>query len=371
MQKCAWAACTALGFLLAQTAVPARTGQKSATSSWRVAEPVRYENLSVFPVRTEKMAETAGLITLDEALASGEVVITELSGPLLRRSRDQTHPLAAVAPDVNRLVLVSRSRRPLLLLAGEIISGGKQDRVVAKDRLVPPGAKPLPLDVFCVERGRWSAGDAFVSAGLMAHPSVREQASVAQDQQAVWSAVRSGTTAQVAAGTPGTETPRGIAAEALDAVIAREARTESYAQIYKGSRIGQSVESFAAEVERRFARATERLGKDRIVGVVVAYGGELAWADVFASAELFQRYWPKLVRSYATEALARPRTHEQAARADAQQFLEPLAGTVRTEVEPGVYRWRQVREGRYVELALEALAPAEVLLHWVKIARTR
>ncbi|MCL6480785.1 MAG: hypothetical protein K6U02_03565 [Firmicutes bacterium] len=104
---------------------------------------------------------------------------------------------------------------------------------------------------------------------------------------------------------------------------------------------------------------------------MVAYGGELAWADGFASAELFQRYWPKLVRSCAIEALARPSTHEPAALPDAQPFLGPLEGTVLTEVEPGVYRWRQVREGRYVELALEALAPAEVLLHWVKMARTR
>lgn len=182
--------------------------------------------------------------------------------------------------------------------------------------------------------------------------------------------MRSGTTAQAAASPSGPETPRHITAETMDAVIGREARTESYAHIYKGSRIGRSVETFAAEVERRFARAAERLGKDRIAGVVVAYGGELAWADVFASAELFQRYWSKLVRSYAVEALARPRTREPVAVEDAQQFLRPLRGTVSTEVEPGVYRWRQVREGRHVEIALEALAPAEVLLHWMKIART-
>jgi hypothetical protein len=371
MQKGSRAACTALGFLLALTAGPARTGQKSATGSWRVVEPVRYENLSVFPVLSEKTAETTGVVTLDEALVSGEAVVTELGGAILHRSRELTYTPEAVAPEVSRLVLINRSRRSLLLLAGEIVRGGKQDRVVAKDRLVPPGAEPLPLEVFCVERGRWSAGDVFAGADLIAHPSVREQATVAQNQQAVWAAVRSGTTAPVTAATPGPEAARGLTAETIAAVLGREARTESYAQIYKGSRIGRSVELFAAEVERRFVRATERLGKDRIVGVVVAYGGELAWADVFASAELFQRYWPKLVRSYAIEALARPRTHEQAALPDAQQFLGPLEGTVLTEVEPGVYRWRQGRAGRYVELALEALAPAEVLLHWVKIARTR
>ncbi len=381
MKSQSWTALVALGFVLTFSHGSALPPTPPSASGWRVADPVRYENLSVFPVLAERSATTAEFVTLDEALASGEVVVTELGGAILRRSRDSREPLAArvlrpempaqSGPEVNRLVLANRGTRSLLLLAGEIVSGGKQDRVVAKDRIVPPGAEPLPLDVFCVERGRWSAGDAFVGAGLIAHPSVREQAAVAQDQQGVWSAVRSGTTVHAAASPSGPETSRRITAETMDAVIGREARTESYAQIYKGSRIGQSVESFVAEVERRFTRAAERLGKNRIVGVVVAYGGELAWADVFASAELFQHYWPKLVRSYAVEALARPQTHEQVAIQDAQQFLEPLQGTVSTEVEPGVYRWRQVREGRHVEIALEALAPTEVLLHWVKITRTR
>ena len=40
--------------------------------------------------------------------------------------------------EVNRLVLINNSDRPLLLLAGEIVTGGKQDRVIGADRLVPP-----------------------------------------------------------------------------------------------------------------------------------------------------------------------------------------------------------------------------------------
>lgn len=354
--------------------------QAPATAAdWRVAEAVRYENLSVFPVLAAKPADTAGFVTLDEALASGDAVITELGGEILRRSRDGREPEAVRLPwpdahpqtsaEVNRLVLVNRGSKPLLLLAGEIVSGGKQDRVVAKDRIVPSGAEPLPLDVFCVERGRWSSGTAFMASGLIAHPSVREQAAVAGDQQAVWAAVRRGTTAEPAAEAAPESRPVIVASE-LSSVMGREARTESYARIYKGSRIGQSVESFAAEVERRFARATEKQ-EGRVVGIVVAYGGELAWADVFASAELFARYWPKLVRSYSVEALARRKSQEQVGLEEAREFLKPLRGTITTESEPGVYVWRQVREGRYVEIALEALTPRELTLHWVKIARTR
>src|SRR5205823_8628521 len=106
-------------------------------------------------------------------------------------------PTYSTGASVNQLVLINRSKRPLLLLAGELVSGGKQDRIIGKDRIVPVGAEPLPLDVFCVEHGRWSSGANFTDAKTIVHPSVREQATFKKDQGKVWSAVRSGTTAAV------------------------------------------------------------------------------------------------------------------------------------------------------------------------------
>jgi hypothetical protein len=83
---------------------------------------------------------------------------------------------------VNTLVLVNHSKRPLLLLAGEIVTGGKQDRIVAKDRIVPADADPIDLGVFCIEPGRWTESSAnFGAAGksalksFMVQPEVRER----------------------------------------------------------------------------------------------------------------------------------------------------------------------------------------------------
>src|SRR5256885_17214212 len=117
------------------------------------------------------------------------------------RLRGEGRPIAVPqydsAASVNQLVLINRSKRPLLLLAGELVSGGKQDRIIGKDRIVPVGAEPLPLDVFCVEHGRW-VGDSsqFVASKTIVHPSVGEQAAVEQSQDQAWDAVRSGSTAQ-------------------------------------------------------------------------------------------------------------------------------------------------------------------------------
>jgi hypothetical protein len=108
---------------------------------------------------------------------------------------------------------------------------------------------------------------------------------------------------------------------------------------------------------------------EHVVGVVIAYGGEVAWSDIFASPALFDRYWPKLLRSYAVEAMARPGTKEQASLNDARDFLRPLTGTEKIESEPGAYRWREVTEGHYAEIELDAVKP-EVTLHRLKIHRT-
>jgi hypothetical protein len=204
---------------------------------------------------------------------------------------------------------------------------------------------------------------------MMVHPSVREKAAVDQKQAEVWAAVRSGTTARAGSAGAPAASPR-ITVQGLDAVIASEARTESYAKLYQSSSVGLPVETFVEELQRRFARATTNLKGERVVGVVVAYGGEVAWSDVFASPALFERYWPKLLRSYVVEALARPQTKEHASLDDAGEFLRPLEGRENIESEPGVYRWRQVTQGHYAEIELEALRPVSITLHWLKIHRT-
>src|SRR2546423_7219541 len=177
---------------------PAKAPARGPEGEWRLLEPVSYENISIFPVIGGSQ-DTSLFLTLEEGLATGDVVVSEHGADRLVRNRGDR---AVITPQsrgasVNELVLVNRSKRPLLLLAGELVSGGKQDRIIGKDRIVPVGAEPLPLDVFCVEHGRWASGANFTDAKTIVHPSVREQATLQKDQRQGWSAVRSGTTAEV------------------------------------------------------------------------------------------------------------------------------------------------------------------------------
>jgi hypothetical protein len=231
---------------------------------------------------------------------------------------------------------------------------------------VPVGAPPLPLDVFCVEHGRWSNGSKFTSAKTMVHPSVREQAALKQRQDEVWSAVRAGTTAVAPAAAPA---PRMAMAD-IAAAVQNEAPTESYDKIYASQHVGFSVESFVEEVQRRFAKETSGIKDGQVVGVVVAYGGEVAWSDIFASGNLFQHYWSKLLRSYAVEALARPTLREVASNESANTFLRRLNGRERQETEPGVYVWKEITEGRLAQIELDAVEPKPMTLHRLLIRRT-
>jgi hypothetical protein len=349
--------------------------------NWRLLDPVAYENMTIFPVVTSTSLDTSPFLTLDEGLSSGEVIVSEQGATGLARTRDGrpiTVPQYNSGASVNQLVLINRSKRPLLLLAGELVSGGKQDRIIGKDRIVPVGSDPLPLDVFCVEHGRWTgASSQFGASKTIVHPSVREQAAVAQNQNEVWDAVRSGTMskAKPAAGGAGRPTappppPAPLSSAVIGDTIATAAPTQSYAKIYEQSRAGASVDEFVEELRKRFDRATLGLKGERVVGVVVAYGGDVAWSDIFASGELFEHYWGKLLRSYAVEAMARPTYRETAAITDAREFLRNLNGREVVESEPGVYRWREITEGRLSLIELESVSPKTMTLHRLLLHRT-
>jgi len=336
---------------------------------WRLLDPVTYENISIFPVVSSSSQDTSPFLTLEEGLSTGEVLVREQGSEGLVRGRDGRPvyvPQNNTGASVNQLVLINRSRRPLLLLAGELVSGGKQDRVIGKDRIIPAGAPPLPLSVFCVEHGRWTGVSQFAAAKTIVHPSVRERAAVDQKQAEVWDAVRSGTTAKAAPAAPAPS----MSMQDIQGAIDTNGRTEAYEKIYQSRAVGVSIDDFVEEVRARFARATSGLKDERVVGVVVAYGGEVAWSDIFASGDLFDHYWNKLLRSYAVEALARPTYRAVASRDNANSFLRRLNGRETEETEPGVYRWREINEGRLAQIELDALQPKHMTLHRLLLHRT-
>jgi hypothetical protein len=332
------------------------------TSVYKALEAIRHGNLTVFPVVTSKSYHTGEFLTLDEGLRSGEVVVTEYGNVrgLIRR-----HPDPAVQREgaqVSRLVLINNSKRPLLLLAGEIVTGGKQDRVIGKDRIVPAESDPVDLSVFCVEPGRWVAtSEQFGASGamygsttggpkaassmtMMAQPSVRAKAMADKDQNQVWAEVQKQREAVMVAAAP-----------SAASIIAG---TSSYARVMENEDVKQRVDAVAKPIEQNYQSLIKQLRDRNAVGVVVAMNGRIIWADVFASTDLLEKYWPKLVRSYASEAVVTRAKGGEAIEKQAQAFLEDMEGRKETiESEPGIYRHIEINGDGFKVFALTSLLP--------------
>jgi hypothetical protein len=344
--------------ILAAIVVPCLldAGEVSPSSGYALLDPIRSGNLTVFPVVANKSYDTGQFLTLDEGIRSGEVVVTEAGqaqGLIRRRPGGHPTPRPVRDAEVNQLVLINNSKRPLLLLAGEIVTGGKQDRVIGKDRIVPAESDPVDLSVFCVEPGRWTAqnnkyefGTAREGAyGLIAAPAVRSKAMAAKDQQQVWDEVRRSQHAMAETVT-------------VDGAAAQVNSTTSYARVMGNTEVQKQVDSVAAPMQRNYESVIRQLRDKNAVGVVVAVNGEVVWADLFASTQLLQKYWPKLVRSYATEAVVTRAKAAEASTRQAQKFLDDLQGRHETaDTEPGVYRHTEITGNGFKVFELTSLLP--------------
>ena len=325
--------------------VPAMAGGPLEEHAYKVLPPIVRGNLAIFPVLGANAHDASGLLTLDEGVRTGQVTVTEAGS--MRGLVRNGHPIPQPSggAEVNRLVLYNNSDKPLLLLAGEIVTGGKQDRIVGADRIVAANSGPIDLGVFCVEPGRWvESSKNFGSMGAqMAQPSVRTPAMAAKNQSEVWANVA--TSNKRMAETVTVET-------GADAVSGMS----SYAKVFASPQVAKVMTEYGgAESEQAILRELRSKGA---VGVVVAVNGQVQWADVFASTELLAKYWPKLMRSYVAEAMTDGKSGGTAELKDAERFIEALGGSREVvETEDGVFRRSDITGDGYRVFELTALLP--------------
>jgi hypothetical protein len=249
------------------------------------------------------------ILTLDESRARGALTVIE---------RAQA--------SVPELIAENHGKTHVLLLAGEILVGGKQNRVLREDLLLPPLSGPRNIAVYCVEQGRWNEGRKdFDSRGSVVQPSVRSQVLRKAEQSRIWS---------------------GVAAASRS--VAAPSPTGSYQAIYDKPEVKAQLEQTA----RRFDPAMAPTA----VGAAVFVGPNLAGVDCFHAPGLFAREWPKLLRAYALDAygVAAGAWDEAAGRARTDGLLRAAA-----RVEGGVRG--SVGVGRLFEFTLDGRRGAALL----------
>jgi len=248
-----------------------------------VKKPAVHKHLAIFPVFKKTTIKVENYLTLDEAQESKIIIITE--------KESESVPV---------VVIKNTGRKPIYIMAGEVIIGGKQDRMISYDVLIPAG-KEVEVSVKCVEHGRWHGKSTkFKSAEAVGCKEVRSALQF-KDQQEVWR-------------------------EVSKACQANKAETAS--GTYKAI-----VES--KDIEKRskpYLKAMKNGLKDKnMVGMIMTLNGEIVCVDIFANSKFFAKVKGKLLKAYVLDAIGTEVTSmKPPGKKDILAFFEELK-TAKTE----------------------------------------
>jgi hypothetical protein len=225
-----------------------------------------YKNLRLIPIRAtdnfRRLAGNMGYYTsLQAAIDANKVVISEVSS----------------SGHVNTLLVRNLSSDTLFVMSGEILIGGKQDRVVASDMLIPPNTGQTKLPVYCVEKGRWKhgqTGDKFTEYYGMANEHLRNLIDHNASQQSVWYEVSK------------TNKKDNVYSE-----------TEAYTAHANNRQFRQLEGEYLDFFQNVFNGETD------IIGVIAVTGDQIEGADLFISNQLFIQEYQKLIYSYIDDAV--------------------------------------------------------------------
>ena len=214
--------------------------------------------LTIVPIIT-RAGGGASVESLDAAVRSGDLRVLEKG-----------------SGSVPSVMVENVGRTPVLLMAGEIVLGGKQDRIIRQDVVINPRSGPVEVPVYCVEEGRWevSRREEFEPAPYaIADGELREKAASGAGQEEIWHDVN----AKAAA--PGVNSS-----------------THAYRDYVQSPDVSRRLDEYVSRCPHPWQWRGHAVG-----AIFLGMGGQVLGADVFADSSMLYAEWPKLVRSYAAQ----------------------------------------------------------------------
>jgi hypothetical protein len=282
-----------------------------------LGEPVRFENLTIIPLSGSSKRMPAAAVPLDEALKKGWLRIRELDDG-----------------DVPRLVVDNRGDGTVFIMGGEVVTGGKQDRLIGGDVLLRPHVRGVVIPVYCVEAGRWTETSAqFGTKQNLGTWQLRANAQAAAPaaQERIWGEV-----------------------DKMQDQAGAGSATGAYQDIYEDGKVNKRLLALEKGLKNvpRLASGT--------VGVLCAVGGKVVSVDAFSDPTLFERLWPKILRASALSAVTE-RAAGRTTRKSALVFLGRLSDSRFAEAH-GIDLGTDVRSDGG-EITASALVHDGVVLH--------
>lgn len=292
--------------------------------------PIGFGSLGVYPLIGPGHAPSYW--TLREAVGAGQARVREVSE----------------SGAVPQLLVENFSAKPILILDGEELIGAKQNRC-ANVTILAPAGQTLVIPVSCVEAGRWSyQSPQFAVADRAQFARGRAMKVAAVNESLRSDGVRDADQGQVWA-----------------EISAKSARMRVASPT---AAMGDIYDQHRRDLDR-YVSAVQPVADQ--VGAVFAIGDAIVGLDLFDAAETLRAMLPKLVRSYAIDAI------ESTANGTGPPPESTAAGfmaavvAARTETYPGVGLGTDIRltaqalvagglvyEGRIVHLAAFALPAA-------------
>jgi len=253
------------------------------------------ENLQVFAITGDDEIKKE-YITLDKALKEKKVEVKETS-------------------NVNELSIDNTSEDYIFIHSGDIVKGGKQDRTVANDVIIPPNTKNVPLASFCVEQGRWrprggERSDKFeANSKMLSSKKLKLAAKYDSNQQKVWSKV--------------SEEQKKLSAK----LSKRTNKPVDVTENESATSLQLTLESDELKKVKKELHESVLKGlkdKKNVIGYAYAINGEVYGVDMYNNKKLFKDLSSKITESIVTEAIAESNdsTSVKVNLADVKKFIE-------------------------------------------------
>lgn len=286
----------------------------------RIADPIRYRSLTIFPLVWPEQAEPPYAI-LAKAIENGTAAVRELN----RKG------------SVPQLRIVNKALRPILIVEGEILIGAKQNRVVNLTALVAAKSS-FTLPVSCVEAGRWHYDTTTFASAACAPPSLRQKklrsvqanrqfsGEACSDQSEIWETIRS---------------------NLADVQVHSETQSLTDGLAWCQQQIAADRESLQLPAEA--------------AGVIVGRGDRIVGIDLFDSPATLAVFWPRLSDAYCFDALRQEAGQPETPRDRAAEFLAALGQHAKPRAESlGLGDEWEIQQN---ELVGSALVYADKLCH--------
>ena len=223
-----------------------------------------FKNLKIIPVRKKNGGGPppgGEIVPLASALDKGMITITERGTTALE--------------NVHWLRFNTHGNTPVYIAGGEIISGGRQDRMIVRDTILQPMEKDQYVPVMCVEEGRWSDKEKKFAYGNFANSGLRKTLDSTHSQVQIW-----------------LEIDRQLQEGKF------KNKTSAYMSRFEDKKYIKESDEYFKFFMGHFARTDSN-----VVGFVAITGDKIIGTDIFDGTDLFYPQLDPLLHGYIDEAM--------------------------------------------------------------------